>query len=156
MIKIRIPGRGTYCLEHLVLDVNGTIVVAGELVDGVKSRVDELRSSLQVHMLTADTRGRQQSIDAALGFEATRIAPRDEPARKAAFVRDLGSEGVCAVGNGANDARMLREAELALAVLGKEGLAVETLNEADVVSPHVNAALDLLLNPLRLVATLRR
>jgi P-type E1-E2 ATPase len=156
VIEIEIPGRGTYRLRHLVLDVNGTIAVEGQLVEGVAGRVAELRRSIEVHMLTADTRGRQKAIDAQLGMQAARIMPQDEAAQKAAFVRELGGETVCAVGNGANDALMLREAKLAIAVLGAEGLAVETLNAADVVVPHVNAALDLLLNPLRLVATLRR
>jgi len=156
VIEVEIPGRGTYRLSHLVLDVNGTIAVEGQLVEGMTGRVAELRRSIEVHMLTADTRGRQQAIDAELGMQATRIAPQDEAAQKASFVRELGGETVCAVGNGANDAQMLREAKLAIAVLGAEGLALETLNAADVVVPHVNAALDLLLKPLRLVATLRR
>ena len=156
MIEIEVPGRGTYRLKHLVLDVNGTIAVNGRLVDGVAKRVAALRDLVKVHMLTADTRGRQQVIDAQLGMRAARITPQDEVAQKASFVRDLGSEGVCVVGNGANDAEMLREARLAIAVLGQEGLAVETLHEADVVVPSVNAALDMLLHPLRLVATLRR
>jgi P-type E1-E2 ATPase len=155
VIEIEIPGRGTYRLRHLVLDVNGTIAVEGQLVEGVTERVAELRRSVEVHMLTADTRGRQQAIDAQLGMQAARITPQDEAAQKESFVRELGSETVCAVGNGANDAGMLREAKLAIAVLGAEGLAVEALNAADVVVPHVNTALDLLLNPLRLVATLR-
>ena len=156
MIEIEVPGRGVYRLKYLVLDVNGTIAVDGRLVDGVARRVAALRDSVEVHMLTADTRGRQQVIDAQLGMQAARITPQDEAAQKASFVRELGSEGVCAVGNGANDAAMLRAAKLAVAVLGEEGLALETLNAADVVVPHVNVALDLLLNPLRLVATLRR
>ena len=156
MIEIETPGRDTLRLEHLVLDVNGTIVVDGQLVEGVARRLAELRRSIEVHMLTADTRGRQQAIDAQLRIEAARIAAGDEAAQKAAFVQRLGGESVCAVGNGANDAEMLREAKLAIAVLGDEGLAVETLDGADVVVPHVNVALDLLLNPLRLVATLRR
>jgi P-type E1-E2 ATPase len=118
--------------------------------------VAELRQSIQVHLLTADTRGLQHVLDAQLGIEAVRIKPADEAAQKATFVRSLGSEGVCAIGNGANDAGMLRDAGLAIAVLGEEGLAVETLNAADVVAPSINSALDLLLNPLRLVATLRR
>jgi P-type E1-E2 ATPase len=156
MIDIEVPGRGTYRLKHLVLDVNGTIAVDGRLAEGVAKRVAELRRSVEVHMLTADTRGRQQVIDAQLGMQAARITPRDEAAQKASFVRELGGESVCAVGNGANDAGMLREAGLAIAVLGEEGLAVETLNAADAVVPSVNVALDLLLKPLRLVATLRR
>jgi len=156
MIEIEVPGRGTYRLKHLVLDVNGTIAVDGRLVEGVAKRVAELRRSVEVHMLTADTRGRQQVIDAQLGMQAARIMPQDEAAQKASFVRELGGESVCAVGNGTNDAAMLREAELAIAVLGEEGLAVETLNVADAVVPSVTVALDLLLKPLRLVATLRR
>lgn len=73
MVEVEIPGHGTYRLRHLVLDVNGTIAVEGQLVEGVAGRV-----------------------------------------------------------------------------------AVETLNAADIVVPNVNATLDLLLKPLRLVATLRR
>ncbi|HUX76896.1 MAG TPA: HAD family hydrolase [Anaerolineae bacterium] len=156
MIEIEVPGRGTYRLKHVVLDVNGTIAVDGRLVEGVAKRVAELRRSVEVHMLTADTRGRQQVIDAQLGMQAARITPQDEAAQKASFVRELGGESVCAVGNGANDAGMLHEAGLGIAVLGEEGLAVETLNAADAVVPSVTVALDLLLKPLRLVATLRR
>ena len=143
-------------MKHLVLDVNGTIAMDGQLVEGVAQRLAELRRLIEVHMLTADTRGRQQAIDAQLGIVAARITPQGEAAQKASFVQNLGRESVCAIGNGANDAQMLREAKLAIAVLGEEGLAVETLNAADVVAPHVNAALDLLLHPLRLVATVRR
>jgi soluble P-type ATPase len=39
VIEIEIPGRGTYRLRHPVLDVNGTIAVEGELVEGVAGRV---------------------------------------------------------------------------------------------------------------------
>jgi soluble P-type ATPase len=156
MIEIQVPGQDVYLLEHLVLDVNGTIAADGRLIEGVTERLLELRRLLQVHMLTADTRGRQAAIDEQLGMRAVRILSEDEAAQKAAFVADLGGEGVCAVGNGAIDAGMLREARLAIAVLGQEGLAIEALNAADVAVPDANAALDLLLNPLRLVATLRR
>ncbi len=156
MIEIDIPGRGIYRLEHLVLDVNGTIALDGQLMEGVARRVTELCSSVEVSLLTADTRGRQKFIDAELGMKAVRITPKDEAAQKASYVRDLGNKGVCAIGNGANDAGILSEAELGIAVMGMEGLALETLSVADVVVPNVNAALDLLLNPMRLVATLRR
>ena len=155
MIEIQVPGRDVYRLEHIVLDVNGTIAVDGQLIEGVAERLVKLRDSIQVHLLTADTRGRQKAIDAQLGIKAARILPENEAAQKAAFVADLGSEGVCAVGNGAIDAGMLHEARLAIVVLGEEGLAIEALNAADVVVPHISAALDLLFDPLRLMATLR-
>ena len=156
VIEIEVPGRGAYHLEHLVLDVNGTITLEGQLIDGVTQRLAELRSLIAVHLITADTRGRQAIIDAQLGLEAVRIESEDQAAQKAAFVQQLGEKSVCAVGNGAIDAAMLRDAALAIAVLGGEGLATSALNAADVVVPNINAALDLLLIPLRLVATLRR
>jgi soluble P-type ATPase len=155
MIEVDVPGRGTYRLEHVVLDVNGTIAVGGQLVEGVAQRLRLLRQSAEVHLLTADTRGQQHAIDTTLDMKAARIAAQGGAAQKAAFVRELGGEAVCAIGNGAIDAEMVRAAALGIAVLGGEGLALETLNAADVVAPHINAALDLLLDPRRLVATLR-
>jgi len=59
MIIVEIPGRPKLTLEHLVLDVNGTIAQDGQLVSGVIDRVQNLRKILEVHLLTADTHGRQ-------------------------------------------------------------------------------------------------
>ncbi len=156
MIAVDIPGRGRLQLEHLVLDVNGTIVVGGELVAGVDERLALLRQRLTVHLATADTRGRQAELDSRLGLEAVRIAAGHEREQKAALVRELRGATVCYVGNGANDAAAMGEAVLGIAVLGEEGLALETLQAADALVPSITAALDLLLHPLRLVATLRK
>jgi soluble P-type ATPase len=70
-------------------------------------------------------------------------------------VDELGAEHVVAIGNGANDAAMLQQAVLGIAVLGGEGLATACLTAADIVVPSIESALDLLLYPRRLVATLR-
>ncbi len=160
IVEITIPGRGTYHLQHLVLDVNGTVACGGQLIAGVRERLQDLRASgWQVHWITADTRGRQASLDAELGWPARRIPggePGDEAAQKASFVRSLGADSVIAIGNGSNDVAMLRESGLGIAVLGPEGLALETLTAADVVVPDILAALDLLGDPSRMVATLRR
>jgi soluble P-type ATPase len=50
---------------------------------------------------------------------------------------------------------MLQQAALGIAVLGGEGLATACLATADVVAPNMEAALDLLLYPRRLIVTLR-
>jgi soluble P-type ATPase len=50
---------------------------------------------------------------------------------------------------------MLDKAALSIAVIGPEGGAGELLAAADVVVREVNHALDLLLKPIRLAATLR-
>ena len=156
MIEIGIPNRGTLRLAHLVLDVNGTIALDGSLLPGVAERLASLGRSLEIHLLTADTHGRQAEIDRALGIRAVRLAAdRDQVEQKAAHVRRLGAGSVAAIGNGANDAGMLREAALGIAVVGGEGAAGAAIREADVVVLDILAALDLLLYPRRLIATLR-
>jgi P-type E1-E2 ATPase len=156
MIELNVPGRGVILLDHLVSDVNGTLALDGQLIDGVARGLGVLRDRLSLHLLTADTSGRQAEIDRKLGIEAVRIPPGGEIEAKAAYVRTLGAERVVAIGQGANDAAMLREAAVGICVLSPEGMAVETLNAADIVAPGILDALLLLEHPLRLVATLRR
>ena len=152
MIEIRVPGRGVYTIEHIVFDVNGTLALDGSLLPGVREAIVGLRQRVYVHMLTADTHGKQEEIDRILGFAAERIGTGAE---KAEFVRTLGAARVAAVGNGANDADMLRAAALGIAVLGPEGLAVEALTAADIVVPDILTALELFLHPQRITATWR-
>jgi soluble P-type ATPase len=74
---------------------------------------------------------------------------------KAKPVHDLGREGVVVIGNGRNDRLMLQNATLGIAVMQEEGAAPQALLAADVAVLDINSALDLLLHPLRLIATLR-
>jgi P-type E1-E2 ATPase len=156
VIELNIPGRGLIQIEHLVSDVNGTLAVDGQLIPGVGRTLAALQDRLVVHLLTADTHGRQEVIDRQLGLKAVRIPPGEEAAAKAEYLRRLGAAAVAAVGQGANDAEMLRQAAIGICVQSKEGLAVETLMAADIFAPDILSALDLLENPLRLVASLRR
>jgi soluble P-type ATPase len=156
MIELNIPGRGILQLEHLVCDVNGTLAVDGQLFEGIVRQLTGLRDRLEIHLLTADTHGRQDLIDQQLNLQAVRITPGDEAQQKANYVNNLGSERVVAIGQGANDAEMLRNAALGICVFSPEGVAVETLNTADLVTPDINTALELLIMPLRIVASLRK
>ncbi len=156
MIELSIPGRGSLRLQHLVSDVNGTLAIDGVLVEGLARRIASLQDRLSVHLLTADTHGRQAVIDSQLSLTATRLSPGNEQEQKRAYVEQLGAECVVAIGQGANDAGMLKAAGLGICVMSAEGAAVETLLAADVIAPGILAALDLLDHPLRLVATLRK
>ena len=156
MIELTIPGRGVYELEHLVMDVNGTLAIDGQLMDGIAKKIVSLRNRLTVHLLTADTHGKQAVIDQQLGLTAVRIAPGGESLQKAEYVRKLGSEKVIAIGQGANDAEMLEAAHLGICVMSVEGVAKDTLLAADLVVPNSIAALELLEKPLRIVASLRK
>jgi P-type E1-E2 ATPase len=148
MIEINIPGRGLFQLEHLVTDVNGTLAMDGQLIEGVAERIAALSDRLTIHLLTADTHGQQSVIDKQLGLTAVRLKPGGEVFQKA--------EKVVAIGQGANDADMLSLARLGICVMSQEGVAKEALLAADLLVPDILAAFDLLERPLRIVASLRK
>jgi P-type E1-E2 ATPase len=156
LIELKIPGRGIIQLEHLVTDVNGTLAIDGQLIDGVRKALLNLQDRLQIHLLTADTHGRQAQIDQRLGMTAVRIQPGSESESKASYVKGLGADTVAAIGQGANDAGMLAAATIGICVLSAEGAALQSLNAADLVAPDILSALDLFERPLRIVASLRR
>jgi len=156
MIEVNIPGRDRLILNHLVSDVNGTLAVDGVLIPGVADALAVLGERLVIHLLTADTHGQQAEIDRILNLQAVRMQGGGEAEQKADYVRRLNAANVVALGQGANDAGMLREAALGICVLSLEGTAVEALLAADLLAPDVLTALALLENPLRIKASLRR
>jgi len=156
MIELSIPGRPPLRLQHLVTDVNGTIATDGQLIDGIVKRIATIRDRLTVHLLTADTHGRQALIDQQLQLTGTRLNPGGEDAQKRDYIQTRGADSVVALGQGANDALMIEAAALGICVLSPEGTAASALASADIVVPHIMAAFDLLEKPLRIIATLRR
>lgn len=156
MIEVNIPGRGIIQLEHLVCDVNGTLAVDGWLPEGLGRILNNLQDRLEVHLLTADTHGRQNQIDRQLNLQAVRIQPGEESNQKAEYVRRLGADCVVAIGQGANDAAMLKSAAIGVCVMSPEGTAIETLLSADLVVPDIHCALELLEKPIRIGASLRK
>jgi len=155
VIAIDIPGRETVILEHLVLDVNGTIVSGGEVIESVPEALRTLAGSLHVVAVTADTRGMATALAEELGIEVHVIPTGEEGRSKLEYLQELGAEACVAVGNGANDALMLQTAAVGIAVIGAEGVAAGCLLAADIVTTSIGDALSLLLDPLRLAATLR-
>lgn len=156
MIELSIPGRGSLRLQHLVTDVNGTLAVDGTLIEGLSHRIALIQNRLSVHLLTADTHGRQATIDQQLNLAATRLSAGNEQEQKRSYIEKLGPECVVAIGQGANDAGMLKAAAIGICVMSEEGTALETLLAADVVVRDIISAFELLEKPLRLVATLRK
>jgi soluble P-type ATPase len=156
MIELVIPGRGELQLKHLVTDVNGTLAIDGTLLEGIVRRLSSLRDRLTLHLITADTLGQQSAIDHLLNVSAVRIQRGNEASQKADYVHSLGADEVVAIGQGANDAGMLKAAALSICILSPEGTAIETMLAADLVTPDIHSALDLLDKPLRIIASLRK
>ena len=154
MITASIPGWGDVSLEYLLVDFNGTAAFDGELREDVKEMLTALSSHVKVFLITADTYGTVER-ERAGGKITVEVAKALTGQEKANLVRELGPERVAAIGNGANDALMLRESALGIGVIGQEGCAATVLKEADIVVADIVDALELLLYPKRLVATLR-
>lgn len=155
MIELDVPGFRRLALTDLVLDYNGTIAQDGELLPGVADALTRAATRVGVHVVTADTFGRAAAALAGLPVTLALAPPDAQDEWKQDYVTRLGAEHVVAVGNGRNDRRMLSIAALGIAVLQREGAAMDALGAADVVTTNIVDALALLEHPRRLVATLR-
>lgn len=156
MLELNLPGRRQLLLTTLVLDLNGTLSLDGVVLAGVAERLDDLRSKLAIEIVSADTHHVLEKVASDLNVAWTRLDSDECGApQKLRHVEAVGPDHIVAIGNGINDVAMLRRAALGIAVVGAEGLAVPALTAADVVVGSITDALDLLLHPLRLYATLR-
>lgn len=156
MIELAIPGRSTLRLTTAVLDFNGTLACDGRLCDGVAERLAALSSRLALHVVTGDTTGTARQVLSGLPV-LVHVMPLDRQANaKRAFLDGVDATATVAFANGSNDCEIVECAALSIVVVGREGCAVETLTHADIVCARIDDALDLLLTPSRIIATLRR
>lgn len=156
MINITIPGRNIELhLNYLLLDLNGTLTTGGILLEGVKERIKYLQEKLKIFLLTADTYGSGRQIADELGVEIVQVSGENGGVDKENFLNTLDPKETAAIGNGYNDILMLREAELSIVIMGAEGCCVKALTNSDIAVNSIIDALDLLVNPIRIVATLR-
>ncbi len=155
MLAIQIPGYGALTLEHLVLDYNGTLAVDGELLPGVKDALNTLSAQLAIHVVTADTFGKAAAGLDGVNCRLTVLEKGCQDQAKVSFVNRLGADRTVSIGNGRNDALMLAASALGVAVILAEGASTVSLNAADIVCADIVSALELLMHPLRLTATLR-
>ncbi len=159
-IEVDLPCGTFYDLSHLVMDLNGTITVDGQLIAGVYERLEKIAEILNIHIITADT---NQTVDAIkeqlarikeIKFHSLKSGRGD--LQKLDYVENLGREHTAAIGNGCNDVLMLKEASLGICVLGTEGASVDALLASKVVFNNICDALDIFLRPHRMIATLRK
>jgi soluble P-type ATPase len=155
MIRIDIPGHGALELAHLVLDFNGTLACDGILLDGVTERLLELKKKLDIHVVTADTFGTVRAQMKNIACTVHVLEREQQDVAKLRYVEQLGALHTVCIGNGNNDRRMLEAAALGIAVLQQEGMSRSALQSAAVITRDICDALDVLLKPERLVATLR-
>lgn len=154
---VDIPGRGVLSLDHLVLDLNGTIALDGQVIEGVGDALEQIaeRCGMHIWVVTADTHGTAAARLEGLPCQLEKLGEGAHDLAKAAVIERLGPTRCVAIGNGANDHLMLQRAALGVALCQPEGLAIPTLLAADLLCPSILDALALLLSPKRLIASLR-
>ena len=155
MLEVAVPGAQPLRLAHLVADFNGTLAIDGVLIAGVAEALRGLSARLEIHVVTADTFGLARHALVGLPCTTTVLSSGDQDSAKLRYVERLGAAQCVCIGNGTNDRLMLAAAGLGIAIIQGEGAAVEALLAARVAAPNIGTALGLLLNPARLVATLR-
>ena len=156
MIEITIPGRGNYTINNLVLDLNGTIAVDGDIIGGVKEKLAILSQKLDIFLVTADMNKNAERLVKDLPVKLYKIKENKENDQKLRVVLKKGKNNTVSIGNGCNDVSMLKESAIGICIVGGEGASADAMMASNLVVVTINDALDLLLKPNRLGATLRR
>jgi P-type E1-E2 ATPase len=156
VIEITIPGRGNYTIKNVVIDLNGTIAIDGKIIQGVKEKVAMLSQGLDIFLVTADTNKNAEYLIRELPITLYKIDEAEENNQKLQVILKQGKNNTVSIGNGCNDISMLKESAIGICIIGSEGASTEALMASDLVVANINDALDLLLKPHRLKATLRK
>jgi len=151
---ITVPGWGSAELENLVLDLNGTLMESGDFIPGVVDFLEKMRAEgFRIYVLSGDTRGVLiKGFEHPEGVETVITGTADE---KRAFVESIGAERTVCVGNGNIDVEMFKAARLSICTIQAEGATLRAMLAADIVVTHINHALEILLDPSKMIATLR-
>lgn len=149
-----IPGLGEIEIKTIILDLNGTLSVAGQIVDGVKPRLEKLKSlGFKIMLFTGNTRNDADQICGDLGIE-WKLAKSAEDKKNLAL--EMNPETCASVGNGRIDEELMKVVKLRILTVQSEGIHVQTLLNSDILVPNINDALDLFIDSNRLIATLRK
>jgi soluble P-type ATPase len=151
-MKIDIPGRNLLTLDCVVLDFNGTLALDGHVSVKTEKLLKQVAVNYSAIIATADTFGTATKFADRVGMALQVVRTGSD---KEKLIHSL-TGGVAVIGNGVNDARMFMAANLAIGVMGPEGAALLTLLAADILVSTVDQALELLIHPTRIVATLRK
>lgn len=158
-ITIDIPGFGKLQINAILSDYTGTLSFSGKLSPGVKDRLLRLAQLVDIHVVTADSFGTAEKELEGLPLICRKLTGPCEDAQKQRYAMELTPRCLASFGNGVNDRlhmKLVKEAGgLTFAVDNGEGCAHEALRHANIFVAGAVNALDLLLEPTRLRATLR-
>lgn len=155
MLIYDIPGRGNIEIENVIFDYNGTIAVNGEILEGVKSLLLELKKYVNIYILTADTYGTVEKECNGIDVKVLTFPQKNAGKSKRDIVEKIGGEKTLCVGNGFNDILMFKEAILSIIVIEGEGASGKLFIHADIVARSILEVIEIILNKNKMKATLR-
>lgn len=157
MRKINIPNYGIITIKNILFDINGTLQFQGKISLELTIKFNELKKIYKIYLISADTRGNLKNIAEILDVDYIKIQSQgitEAEAKNNELIR-LGKDVTVAVGNGNNDALMLKDAILGIVILGNEGATIKSIINSDVVLPSPISVIDFLLDEKIMIATLR-
>ena len=158
-IAIDIPGFGKLQINAILSDYTGSLSFSGKLVPGVKERLVRLVELVDIHVVTADSFGTAEKELQGLPLTCRKLEGAGEDVQKQNYAAKLNPHCLASFGNGNNDRlhmKLVKEAGgLAIAVENGEGCALDAILNSNIFVFGAVNALDLLLEPTRLRATLR-
>lgn len=153
-MKYKIPEVGELEINTIVLDLNGTLSVKGEIAEGVKERVFKLKElGFKIILFTGDQRGTAETLCKELGIEFERASSSEE--KENLFLK-LDTKTTTAIGNARIDIGTFKHAALRIATLQAEGIHTGIIPHVDIIVNNINDALDLFIDGDSLVATMRK
>lgn len=154
MILIERPGREALEIDHLLIDFEGTLAMDRRVHPKAKDKINLLSKRLKIYIFAKEEKERVEEVLRRVRAEILFLNKGESSKQKLELLQGLGSFRTAAIGNGMDDLPMMKEAALAIAVLGKEGASGALIQTAHLVFTDVIDALDFLLKPLRQRATL--
>lgn len=161
MIEITIPGYPNKLqIEHVVFDFNGTLAIDGKLIKNVDNKLLELKKYVNTHLVTTDIHSTcltelNKIIDNIHIIQLSKDITQNQAILKMNYVESLGSNKCACIGNGQNDVFMLQKAALSICILQQEGCSSSALAVSKILCNSIHDAIDMLLIPQRIIATLQ-
>ncbi len=152
-MKFDIQNLGQFEIKNIVLDFNGTIAKDGKIKEKIPYYFQKLSKQFEIYVITSDTHGSAAAQLKNLPVKLKILTSQNHTKEKADFIKKL--QNTFAIGNGNNDSLMLKEATIGVCVIEDEGAATKSIINSDIVTKSTYDALELLLNPKRIIATLR-
>ncbi|BEP30055.1 HAD family hydrolase [Helicovermis profundi] len=152
---INIPNYDEIHIKNIVFDMNGTIAENGIIDEENRLRILELSKIYKVFILTADTYGTIERYFTDTKVCVNILKSSNGTKEKKEFIEKIGKTNTIAVGNGSNDAEMIKTAKLGICIIGSEGASKKALLNSDIIFNSFKDVYKALMNTKRIIATLR-